>query len=181
MQRQDRVSPTASHPPTASSSYFRVPCSVWRPGLGLAPRSPRCGLFDPLCSLSVGLELELWQLMAQGMGRGGSCPRDIFQSCHPHGFFWSPLFHSLPFCFWGNTVSVAHLPLPLLVNFGTAGTANILASASILGNDEDTLSNKAHSPVMPKVGVFEGGVGRGIHSCFSLCAFCAFFSPSGCS
>lgn len=70
-------------------------------------------------------------------------------------------FHSLPFCFWGNTVSVAHLPLPLLVNFGTAGTANILASASILGNDEDTLSNKAHSPVMPKVGLFEGGVGRG--------------------
>lgn len=43
----------------------------------------------------------------------------------------TPMVLPVPFAFWGKTVSVAHLPLPLLVTFGTAGSSAVLASACL--------------------------------------------------
>lgn len=72
LQRQDWVSPVASHPLTASSSYSRVPRSpaleAWEGG---GQRSSERGPLCPSPSLSIGLALELRQLLGSGKGEGG--------------------------------------------------------------------------------------------------------------
>lgn len=93
LQRQDWVSPVASHPLTASSSYSRVPRSpaleAWEGG---GQRSSERGPLCPSPSLSIGLALELRQLLGSGKGEGRV--GDTSQPSEPLallGFSWSSL------------------------------------------------------------------------------------------
>lgn len=174
MQRQVWVSPVASRPLTASSSRSRVPCSpLWRPGRGAAQGAPKSGLCLSLWSLSVGLELELWQLLGQGTGRLRPRLRDISQPPSPVSCPSPASCH----CPSALCILLALVPPPLLVITGTAEPCHLVSLH--LGLHEDTLLHnpRCPSPVPLKgTGSFEGGRVEGDHSCFSLCAFYASYS-----
>ena len=105
LQRQDWVSPVASHPLTASSSYSRVPrlpaLEAWE---GCGQRSSERGPLCPSPSLSIGLALELWQLLGSGRGREGWGTPPIPPSPWP---FWGSLGPARP-----SPSPRAPLPLP---------------------------------------------------------------------
>ena len=180
LQRQDWASPVASHPLTASSSYSRVPRSpaleAWEGG---GQRSSERGPLCPSPSLSIGLALELRQLLGPGKGRVG----DTSQPPSPQPFWGclgpacpspSPCAHTIALC-----PAWALLPRPPLVSFGTAGPPAVFLQQS-RGADEDSPAHPfpipASGPPGPLRGRcgFKGGRERAVTLArFCLCAFCA--------
>lgn len=169
-------------PLTASSSYCRVPRSpaleAWEGGgQRSSERSPLC----PSPSLSIGLALELRQLLGSGKRRVG----DTSQPPSPWPF-WGSLG---PACPSPSPHAPHHCPVPSVGSAPPAPTGQLRnCRAPLTSFNSHGVLMKTHPPILPPASVpprapegkvwVQGRQGEGSHSCalLPLCFLCLVWS-----